>query len=267
MYRRTLLLVPLIAALAACTTVDQTEHCVGVRYGSVVEKKMETGLNATIFTHARCFSLQEQNYPKEKGQSEAFSAATRDPVELTGNVAAVFQLRNIDALYLEKQSEENATTQMHNALRDAITTATAMFTIDQMFGPHRAAFNDSVKAIAQRKAGENIVFKSIFLTDLQPPKAIADARIVAAKKETELQAAQRQLQIDSATANGVVIRARADAERQRLEAQALAVSPEVLKLRAAQAMAEGLKEMCGRAATCIIGGNVLDKWLNLGGRP
>lgn len=256
-----------VGMLAACTTVDQTEHCVGVQYGKVTEKRMDVGLNLTIFTHARCFSLQAQNYPAAKGQGEAFSAATSDPVEITGKVAAQYQFQNIDQLYLDKQSEDNATTQMHNALRDAITTATAMFTIDQMFGPHRAAFNDSVKAIAQRKAGDNIKFVTIYLTDLQPPPSIAKARVMAAQKESELQGARRQLQIDSAQARGVVIKAEADATRQRLESQALATSPDVLKLRAAQAMAEGLKDICGHASTCIIGGNVLDKWLNLGGKP
>lgn len=260
-------IVGLVALLAACTTVDQTEHCVGVRYGSVIEKRMETGLNATVFEHARCFSLQAQNYPLAKGQGEEFSAATSDPVEITGKVAAQYQFQNIDQLYIQKQSEDNATTQMHNALRDAITTATAMFTIDQMFGPHRAAFNDSVKAIAQRKAGDNIKFVTIYLTDLQPPPSIAKARVVAAQKESELSAARRQLGIDSAQARGVIIKAEADATRQRLEAQALATSPEVLKLRAAQAMAEGMKDICGKAQTCIIGGNVLDKWLNVGAKP
>lgn len=264
--KRLAALLSMAALVAACTTVDQTEHCVGVQYGKVTEKRMDVGLNLTIIEHARCFSLQAQNYPSTKGGGESFSAATRDPVELTGKVSAVYQFQNIDRLYIEKQSEENATTQMHNALRDAITTATAMFTIDQMFGPHRAAFNDSVKAIAQRKAGDDIKFVTIYLTDLQPPKAIAEARIVAAQKETELQTAKNQRIIDSVEARSVVIKAEAEAKRQELEARAIATSPEVLKLRAAQAMAEGFKDICKGTTTCIIGGNVLDGWLNAGTR-
>lgn len=256
-----------VLSTAACTQVDSTEHCVGTRYGNITEPKMQTGLNLTILTSATCFSLQENNFPEKKGESESFSAATRDPVELTGSVSAVYRFKNVNQLFVEKRSPENAEIQMHNALRDAITTATAMFTIDQMFGPGRSAFNDSVRAIAQRKAGNNIQFVTIYLKDLQPPQQIAQARITAARKESELQSAERQKSIDSVNAMSVVLKAEAEAKRQELEARAMAVSPEVLKLRAAQAMAAGMKDICKGTQTCIIGGNVLDKYLNIGVRP
>lgn len=260
------LLVPMLAAaLSACTTVDQTEHCVGTRYKEVVENRMDNGLNWTIFESANCFATTQQNYPTEKDKWIEFTASTSNPVIVHGKIRAQFHYDNILKLYLEKRTEANAEIQMESALNAAITTAATKFSLDELFGERRGAFPDSVKAIAQRTVGLGIVFDNVFLTDLNPPEAIAAARVLTAQKETQLQAARRQLEIDSVNANAVILTARGKSEAARLEAQAIASSPDVLKLRAAEAMAEGLGKACANATTCIIGGNVIDRWMALGG--
>lgn len=249
------------------TVVDQTEHCVGTRWGAVTEDKMPVGFNFTILTKPTCFSLQETNYPSGKGETEEFTAVTRDPVEITGNVAVVYQFQNVKQLFLDKRDAANAEIQMHNALRNAVTDAAKKFTNDELFGPKGSAFNDSVKSIAQRTAGDGIKFVHIYLTGMRPPKSIADARVIAVAKETQLQAAIRQLQIDSANARGVVIKAEAAARESELKNRAMASSPTVVELEKAKAMAAGIAGICGQSTTCIIGGNVMDKYLNAFVRP
>lgn len=254
-----------VLAVSACTTVHQTEQCVETRYGKIVNPHMDNGLNSTLIDVANCFPITDLNYPETGSEAHNFEASTSDPVVVNGKVTVVYSYRNIESLYLEKRTEEAAHVQMLSALNEGITVATSRFTIDQLFGPARGTFGDSIRAIAQRKAGPNILIKQVFLRDLTPPKSIAEARVNSARKETEYAAARRQLSIDSINAAAVVLKARGDATKAELEARAIATSPEVLKLRAAEAMAAGMKDICGHASTCIIGGNIMDKWLNMGG--
>ncbi len=252
----------LVAVLSACTVVHQTDHCVETRYGKVTNPHMDNGLNLTVIVSANCFPITDQNYPETGSEAHSFEASTSDPVLVDGKITVVYSYSNVEQLFLEKRTPEAAHVQMLSALNEGITVATSKFTIDQLFGAQRGVYGDSIKAIAQRKAGAHILIKTVFLRDLTPPKAIADARVTFAKKETEFNSARRQLSIDSINAAAVVLKAQGEATRQRLEAQAIATSPEVLKLRAAQAMATGLEGICKGVQTCIIGGSVIDLWKN-----
>lgn len=257
-----------LAVLASCTQVDSTEHCVETRYGEVVNKKMSNGLTATITTDATCFLVTDQNYPANVEDTLRFEAQTSDPVTITGQYAVVFTFENIDALFHDKRTPDAAYTQMINAVREAIGAVTTQRSISDVFGAGRATFGDSIRAFAQRKAGNSIHIKSIFINNLHAPPAIEKARIAASVKDQERDAAIKQLQVDSAGAAGVVIKAKAEAEAASLNAQALEKSPAVLQLKMAEAMASGLANACSGAGvqTCIIGGNVIDKFFG-GGRP
>lgn len=265
--RRSLLALCATILFTACTTVHQTEQCVETRYGKIVNARMDNGLNSTIVDVANCFPITDQNYPETGQEAHDFAASTSDPVVVDGKITVVYAYTNIEALYLEKKTEVAAHVQMLSALNEGITVATSRFTIDQLFGPARGTFGDSIKAIAQRKAGPNIIIKQVFLRDLTPPKSIAEARVNAARKETEYAAAKRQLSIDSVNAAAVVLKARGDATKAQLEAQAIATSPEVLKLRAVEAFADGIKNICGSATTCVVGSSVMDKFLATGVKP
>jgi regulator of protease activity HflC (stomatin/prohibitin superfamily) len=226
----------------------------------VVNEHVKNGLTPTFTTDLTCFPTTEQNYPLARGETEKFEAQTRDPVTISGQISAVYTFSNIPQLFKEKRNPENAQVQALNALREALGVATQQLSITELYGPGRGAFGDSVKAIAQRKAGAHIQFKQVFINNLHAPAAIEAARISAAKKEQELDQAMKQLQIDSANSRGVIIKAEAEAQRQRLEAQALEQSPEVLKLKVAEAFARGMANACGSATTCILGGSVMDTW-------
>lgn len=261
MRSRTLLVALFAITQTACfAVVDSTEHCIETRYGDVTNSHVKTGLTSTITTDLTCFKITDQNYPEGRGETEKFEAQTSDPVTITGQISAVYTYRDIPGLFRDKRTPEAAEVQALNALREALGVATQQRSIQELFGPGRASFGDSVRAIAQRKAGSHIEFKAVFVNNLHAPPAIESARIAAAKKEQELDQAKKQLQIDSANARGMIIKAEADARRQELEAKALSTSPEYLKLKAAEAVAKGLGQVCAKSSTCIIGGSVMDTW-------
>lgn len=262
-FRNTIVAAIALATLTACTKVDSTEHCVETLYGEVKDTKMDNGLNATIFTDATCFSVTEQNYPESQQDTLHFEAQTADPVTITGNYAVVFMYKNVENLFHDKRTPDVAKNQLVNAVREAIGAVTTQRTISDVFGVGRATYGDSIKAFAQRKAGPNIEIKSIFINNLHAPQAIEAARIEASKKDQQRDAAIKQLQIDSAFARGVVIKAEAEASASRLNAQALEQSPAVLQLKTAEAMAKGLATMCEGVTTCIVGGNVMDKFFGI----
>ena len=112
-------------ALGGWTIVDSTEHCVLTRYGKVVERKMDTGLNFTPFTEATCFSMTEQNFPSGNVDRETMEAQTRDPVTVIGDVALVYAYdpATIYDVFVEKRSSDAVETEIRNAIREGYRNA------------------------------------------------------------------------------------------------------------------------------------------------
>src|SRR5687767_3095523 len=81
------LILVLVLSMGAFTRVDSTEHCVLTRYGSVVTRKMSTGLNFTPLSEPTCFRMTQQNFPSEPDGKEVVTATTADPVTVEGDVA------------------------------------------------------------------------------------------------------------------------------------------------------------------------------------
>lgn len=245
------LVVPVLFALAACTSVDQTEHCVGTRYGKVVEDKMPNGINATIFETANCFSLTDQNFPAGDHTKETMEAQTKDPMTVQGDVAIVyaFDPATVKDVYMEKRSQDAAEVQILNAIRDGYRSAIAGWSVNEIFSAQRTVLGDSVRAHIQRKLGKLAVVKQVYVRDIKVPQAIEEARIASTKQALVYNQAEQQLAIDSMNARGAVIRAQAVAETNRLTAQSYSSNPKLLDLEIAKA----LSGLCGKSTTCVIG--------------
>jgi len=208
------LITVLAAALGACTSVDQTEHCVGTRYGKVVEPKMDNGINATIFETANCFSLTDQNFPGAAHEKETMEAQTKDPMTIQGDVAIVyaFDPASINAVFLEKRSQAAAEVQILNAIRAGFRGALSSWTVNDIFSGKRATLGDSVRAHIQSELGNLAIIKQVYVRDIRVPEAIEAARIAATKQQLVFDQAQKQLAIDSMNARGTVIKAQAQAD-------------------------------------------------------
>jgi regulator of protease activity HflC (stomatin/prohibitin superfamily) len=250
-------IIPLLLLLAACTTVDQTEHCLLTRYGKVVEDKMDNGLAFTPFTKAQCFTLRDQNFPDTDGTGkETMEAQTKDPLTVTGDVAIVyaFDPASIPKIYLEKRTQDAAEVQILNAIRDGYRSALAGWTVSDIFSSRRAELGDSVKAHIQRKLndpkiGSLAIVKQVFIRDIKVPPQIEQARIASTQQAQKLNQAQQQLAIDSMNSRGMIIKAQGVAETNRLTSISYQSNPKMLDLE----IAKELAKLCGNATTCVIG--------------
>ena len=265
----------IVLAVAACTSVDSTQHCVLTRYGKVINSKMGTGLNWSPLADATCFTMTEKNYPataEVSGRSgkEVISAQTRDPITVEGDVAITYRYdpSTIVKVFEEKRTPESAEAEIVNAIREGYRNALSQWTIAEVF-QNRAALSDSVRYHIQRKIGNRAVITNVFVRDIKAPEVIEQRRISAAAQAQVLDSAQKQLAIDSMNARGRVMRAQAEAEAKRLEAQSYAANPALLQLEIAKAQAQGLSNACRgqNVQVCVIGGTTADVGMLSRARP
>lgn len=256
-----------VALLAACTTVDTTEHCIQTRYGKVVNQHMEPGLNWTLATQATCFKMVEHNYPggtDKDGQplAETMEAQTSDPITVQGEVALVYAYdpATIYQVFLEKRSPDQVEIEITNSIRAGYRTAIGKFSVAQLFG-ERDRFSDSVKAAVQRQLGHRAKITNVFIRSITVPKVIEDARIAAAQQAQVLDKALKQQAIAEADAKATVARAEGDAKANQLRAASYSSNQKLLDLEIAKAKAEGIGAVCQHSSTCIIGGSIADTWM------
>lgn len=256
------LLAPIVFAFAACTSVDQTEHCLLTRYGNIVDDKMSPGIHATPFTSAKCFSLTDQNFPANAAEKETMEAQTKDPMTVVGDVAIVyaFDPANVKDVYLEKRSQDAAEVQILNAIRDGYRAALAGWSVSDIFSAQRSVLGDSVRVHIQRKLGKLATVKQVYIRDIKVPPQIEASRLAAVNQALVLDKAQKQLAIDSMNARGQIITAEATSRAKQLEAQSYNSNPKLLDVEIAKA----LSNLCGKSTTCIIGASP-NALLGLGG--
>jgi len=278
---KTVILGFMLATLAACASVDDTEHCVKTRFGEVKIEHMESGLNNLFLHDATCFDMTDQNFPTD-GEATALEAQTNDPVTVTGDVSVIFAYdpNSIFQVFLDKRSERSARIEVDNAIQSGYRNAIAGWSVDDIFSERRSELGQSVKEEIQSllqatddsgKPYMRAIIKTVFVRDIQIPERIESARVEATRQQQILDQAQSQFVIDSVNARARVVQARAEAEAVALQAEAYAANPALLQLEIARAMAEGLGNICTArsvtvdgaveervAANCIVGGSIAD---------
>ena len=280
-FRAVLMAILALFTVAACVSVDDTEHCVKTRFGRVVDEHMASGFNNLMLHDATCFDMTDQNFPAD-GEATAMEAQTNDPVTVTGDVSVIFAYDpgSVFEVFLDKRSEASAHMEVDNAIRSGYRNAIAGWSVDDIFSERRSELGESVRQEIQKllaatdSAGvpyQRAVIKTVFVRDIQIPIRIEEARIEATRQQQVLDQAQSQFVIDSVNARALVLGAEADAEAVQLQAAAYASNPALLQLEIARAYADGLAGICtartihadGRivetvAANCIVGGSIAD---------
>jgi regulator of protease activity HflC (stomatin/prohibitin superfamily) len=244
------------------TRVDSTEHCVLTRYGTVIDRKMSTGLNFTPLAEPTCFRMTQRNFPDNAEGKEEIQATTADPVTVEGDVAVTWSYNpgTIYQVFLDKRTPESAETEVLNAVREGYRNALNAWTVNRIFSAERARLSDDVRRQIQAKLGNRATIHQVFVRDIRIPPAIEEARIEAARQAQVLDRAQKQFTIDSVNARAQILKAEADARAKELEARSYAANPALLQLEAAKAMSQGLSQACRGVTTCVIGGSVMDTW-------
>lgn len=257
----TLILLMILLA-TSFTRVDSTEHCVLTRYGSVLKRKMPTGLNFTPLSEPTCFKMTQKNFPDNEEGKEVIQATTADPVTVEGDVAVTWSYNpgTIYQVFLDKRTPEAAETEVLNAVREGYRNALNAWTVNRIFSAQRANLSEDVRRQIQSKLGNRATIHQVFVRDIRIPPAIEQARIAAAQQAQVLDKAQKQFVIDSVEARGRVMRAEADARAKELEARSYAANPALIQLESAKAMSQGLSQACRGVQTCVIGGSVMDTW-------
>lgn len=244
------------------TRVDSTEHCVLTRYGSVVKRKMSTGLNFTPLGEPTCFPMTQQNFPSNAQGKEVIQATTADPVTVEGDLAVTWSYNpsSIHQVFLDKRTPEAAETEVLNAVREGYRNALNAWTVNRIFSAQRARLADDVRQQIQGKLGDRAIIHQVFVREIRIPPAIEEARIEAARQAQVLDRAQKQFVIDSVNARAQVMQAEASARAKQLEAQAYASNPALIQLESAKAVSQGISQACRGVTTCVIGGSVMDTW-------
>ena len=242
--------------------VDSTEHCVLTRYGTVVKRKMPTGLNFTPLSEPTCFGMTQRNFPDNEDGKEVIQATTADPVTVEGDVAVTWSYNpgTIYQVFLDKRTPEAAETEVLNAVREGYRNALNAWTVNRIFSAERARLSDDVRRQIQAKLGNRATVHQVFVRDIRIPPQIEEARIEAARQAQVLDRAQKQFTIDSVNARAQILKAEADARAKELEARSYAANPALLQLESAKAMSQGLSQACRGVQTCVIGGSVMDTW-------
>lgn len=264
-----ILLLPLVAA---CTFVDETEHCVKTRYGKVVSERAATGLNFSMgIWEFTCITTTERPFPLGKGGEDAPSTSipviTADSVSLNMAIAMDFVVTDGWAGFQAKRQYDRILQEIGNALYSGTRQAAGQLRSSQFVGDDLAIAEDSIKAAVQRNTGSYIRINRVYIRDPGLPDNITKAWNDAAVARANQQKAKDNFVNDSLEARRTVIQAEAAAQKRRLEIQAMATSPVVLELEKTRAFAEGIsKALSNCQNNCFVGGDVLQRYLSMVGR-
>jgi regulator of protease activity HflC (stomatin/prohibitin superfamily) len=271
-------------ALAACTSVNETEHCVETRYGKIVTPKVTPGLTTTFTTDVTCFDLTQQQFPPITSNDSAGRATAervpmflKDSVSVDADISFLWRYNNAGAAFVEKRSHDGVVSELSNAVRSAARDAGSTIALSDLFS-QRASLDDKFKAAIQAKAPSYVTIERVFLREVVIPENIRKAWSQAMEQRAQREQIMSQYVSDSlrnrssiqkaeADARVVMVKAEADARAKELEARAMATSPAVLQLKQAEALAEGLKGICGQSQQCSIGQQTLGDILGRFAKP
>jgi len=255
------LLVVLSMGVSNFNKVDATEHCVETRWGKVINPKVENGLLSTITTDITCFTTTEMQTEGEKVEF-----LTRDSVMVGVELGLNLKYTDVFKAFETRRSHEAVMVEVANAVRSGARDAGATIGIGDLMGAKRATLDEVFREAINSQLGDYITVVKVYPRAIIIPPAIQQIFTATIAQQAEQQKARAAFLTDSLNSLRIVITARANADATRLTAQAMAVSPAVLQFRSDSVLAAGMKEICGKASTCIIGGTVADKFLSLAPR-
>lgn len=271
MKTKLLALLALAVLGTACTSIDATDHCVETRYGKVVTPKMDAGLTTTFTTDVTCFPNTQQQFPPSVGKdneapAEDISFLTKDSTNVQGEISFEWTYTDAFQAFNEKRRHEVVLAALSNAVRSGARDAGATITLADLFGPKRDQLDQLFQQAIQAQSPKYIKVGKVFVRKLVPPGPVMAAWQAAVAQRAEQQKARDAFVADSLNARRQVLAAETEARRVELENRAMAQSPEVLRLKASLALAEGLKGICGKASTCVVDPDAVSKFFLTQGR-
>jgi hypothetical protein len=249
--------------------VDATEHCVKTRWGRVINPKVENGLTSTVAANLTCFPLTQQQFPGgtvrgEESAAETVEFLTRDSIMMKVEIAMLYKYTNVGSAFETRRSHDAVLSELSNSVRAGARDAGATIGLNDLMGAKRAGLDDVFRTAINNQMSDYIQIEKVYIRRVDIPANIQTLWTATLAQQAEQLKAKAAFITDSLNARRVVITAQANAEATRLTSQAMAVSPAVLKFRSDSVIAAGMREICGKATTCIIGGTVADRFLTFG---
>ncbi len=258
-------LIALVVGISSFSVVDATEHCVETRFGKVVNPKVSNGLVLTISTKLECFPTTQQQFPGgsikgEEAASEKVEFLTQDSIMMTADLAINWKYVDVNSAFTTRRQHEAVLSELANAVRSGARDAGATIGLGDLMGAKRAGIDETFRRAINTQMSKYATIDKVYIRGVAIPENIQTLWTSTIAMSAEQTKARAAFITDSLNARRIVITAEAEARKTELESRALATSPEVLRLRAAEAMANGLANVCGKASTCIVGGSVMDTW-------
>ena len=264
-----LVLTLLVIGASSLEKVDATEHCVQTRFGKVTNMKVENGPTLVVISDLTCFPLTQQQFPGgtvrgEESAGETVEFLTRDSIMMKSNVAILWKYTDVGNAFETRRAHDAVLSELSNSVRAGVRDAGATIGLTDLMGAKRAGLDEVLREAINKQMSDYVTIEKVYIRQVDIPANIQSLWTATLSQQAKQAEARAAYITDSLNARRTVINAEAAAEATRLTAQAMAVSPAVLKFRSDSVLAAGMKEICGRATTCIVGGTVADKFLTFG---
>lgn len=244
--------------------VDETEHCVETRYGKVVREQIPSGMDWFWLTDATCFSLTE----KEVAVT-GLEVQTADSVKIAVDTVTFlykYDPATVFEVFKDKRSPSAAESEIMKAAQEGIKKSFAQVRVVDLFGDGRAHLTERVREGMQTSVRDRAEILNVFFGGkIRLPQEVEDARIRTMTQIQNAAAEREKLKTDSIAAANRVLQSEADRRVAENKAAVYQQNKVLADLEVQKAQAQAWAEICKGVTTCIIGGNVVDRFLATGG--
>lgn len=249
--------------------VDETELCTETQWGNAVTPIMHKGWNWQISPglDGTCFPATQQIYPggldkHDQPNAETVAALTRDSVDLTLEFAFEHQINPTfyyDSVFKTKRDMSRFEATVTNAAREGARATIGTWRSGAAL-TQREEFGDSLKRALQRSLGGLTKVTRVYVRGMDLPPKVREAREAVFQQNMAEQQALKQRRIDSVGNVTKIQNANTEYEIRRVNARVFE-NKVFAEIEVKKAQAQALGSICGEASTCIIGGNVMDKFM------
>ena len=268
---RSLLLLPMVALLAACTQIDTGNVGVERTLGKVGTDAMPPGVYFTLFKSVDEFTSKEVLF-----QLENMTPKSRDNLTMQDvDVDVIYKVdgSRVPALYAKYQGDVVKHSQVvkdgagdliigHNRVsreaREAVYKAVASFEATTMH-TKRAEITEAVRKTLQAELDTAdqgaFTVTSVNVRNMVVDKGIEEAIRQKAATDQRIEQAQRELALTKAEAEKAIAKAEGEAKANRILAES--ITPQLIRMREIEAQRDAAIAIAGKPGNTVLlgGGN------------
>lgn len=266
---RSLLLLPMVALLAACTQIDTGNVGVERTLGKVGTDAMPPGVYFTLFKYVDEFTSKEVLF-----QLENMTPKSRDNLTMQDvDVDVIYKVdgSRVPALYAKYQGDVVKHSQVvkdgasdliigHNRVsreaREAVYKAVASFEATTMH-TKRAEITEAVRKTLQAELDTAdqgaFTVTSVNVRNMVVDKGIEEAIRQKAATDQRIEQAQRELALTKAEAEKAIAKAEGEAKANRILAES--ITPQLIRMREIEAQRDAAIAIAGKAGNTVLLGS------------